>query len=916
MQRRLLQGCLAAVAVALSPMSARSQIVPDATLDDRSIVSIEGDRLTIDGGTHAGNQLFHSFDRFDVPENTTAIFNTVSDIQNIFSRVTGNSISHIDGTIAVNGAANLFFLNPNGIVFGENARLDLNGSFFATTANGILFEDGFEYSSIDPQAPPILTVSVPVGVQFGENPGSIVDRSPPLPGRGLQVPSGQSFTMLGGDVRFENGSIEASQGRIRVGSVGENSFVGLSASDFLPFYDNVDRFRDISLSQQSLIHASGVGGGAVQIRGDRVTLDGGSRIESNTLGHLDGAPVEIRARQLQLFDNAAVSTATFGSGRGGDLNIAVDESIELVGNGNFNAVKVALLTQLFTPEGLQGGLFTSSFNVGDSGNILLQAERLSLQEGAMILASTFDLGFGGQIDIQTRETVEVFDSGIIAGTGGTGRSGNIAIATDRLSIYDGGAAVTITLSDGNGGNLTVKARESIELVAAEVIEVDYLDWTNNLRIVNGVSGLLSDTLGAGNGGNIEIETQRLSVRGGGQISAGALGQEQGSSGSITIDAREFVEVVGRTSSVDDPEFPISRSTLSISTWSAGDSGNLSIRTDRLSIRDGANIQAQTTSAGTGGSVEIYASESVEITGYSRDRDGDSIYINSSRLSVNSGFYPLVPKLRLPTGDAGSLRIETDRLVLNDGARIEIDSQLTGNAGNLEIIADRIEIDRGVITARTEAGQGGNISIETALLWLDRNSHLNTDAGNSDGGNISIDTSNLVAWNDSDITANALVGRGGQVNIEAAGIFGTQSRSSRTNFSDITATSELGVSFNGTVNINLEAINPTQGFVELTTTFIDIDDAIDRDPCAAGGTNSRFVNVRRGGLPPSPRPPLSSLELTGRPTEPEFVEAQGWLRRADGSIVLTANVPNVPAAVPYISPNGIRGWCRGLGKTLK
>jgi len=63
-------------------------------------------------------------------------------VANIFSRITGSNPSEIFGTLGISGGdANLFLLNPNGIVFGQGATLDLNDSFFATTADEIQFGD-------------------------------------------------------------------------------------------------------------------------------------------------------------------------------------------------------------------------------------------------------------------------------------------------------------------------------------------------------------------------------------------------------------------------------------------------------------------------------------------------------------------------------------------------------------------------------------------------------------------------------------------------------------------------------------------------------------------------------------------------------------------------------------------------------
>ncbi|MEH2141126.1 filamentous hemagglutinin N-terminal domain-containing protein [Nostoc sp.] len=294
---------------------AYAQITPDSTLPNNSNIQKIDNTIKIEGGTTAGSNLFHSFSEFSLTTGSTADFDNSLNIQNIISRVTGKSLSNIDGLIRANGTANLFLINPNGIIFGQNARLDIGGSFVASTASSLKFPDGFEFSATNPQFAPLLSINVPIGLQYGANPGTIQVKGN---GQGvrltdelidttnaLRVPANQTLALVGGDIFLEGATLKTAGGRIELGSVGDNSLVSLIpiTKGFSLSYDGVQNFGNIQLSQLSAVDASGAGSGDIQVQGRRVTVSDGSEIEASTLG----------------------------AGKGGKLVVNATESVELVG---------------------------------------------------------------------------------------------------------------------------------------------------------------------------------------------------------------------------------------------------------------------------------------------------------------------------------------------------------------------------------------------------------------------------------------------------------------------------------------------------------------------------------------------------------------------------------------------------------
>ncbi len=234
-----LGGSLLAIAlpIAFFGNSTLAQITPDQTLGaERSVITpninikgLSADR--IDGGAIRGANLFHSFEQFNVGEGQRVYFANPAGIENILSRVTGTDASDILGTLGVKGGANLFLLNPNGIIFGQNAQLDIRGSFVASTANALVFGNGYRFSATNPNAPPLLTVNVPIGLQYGVQQPATINNS-----GNLQV--GGSLTLLAGAIS-STGKLAAPAGEVRVVAVdGDVQVQEVSALSAILFASN------------------------------------------------------------------------------------------------------------------------------------------------------------------------------------------------------------------------------------------------------------------------------------------------------------------------------------------------------------------------------------------------------------------------------------------------------------------------------------------------------------------------------------------------------------------------------------------------------------------------------------------------------------------------------------------------------
>ncbi|MBD6615504.1 S-layer family protein [Komarekiella sp. 'clone 1'] len=872
---------LPAYLLVATPTSVSAQVIPDTTLPNNSVAPSNGQTIEITGGTPKQSNLFHSFEQFSLATGSTALFKNASAFENIISRVTGKSISNIDGRIQVEGNANLFLINPNGIIFGPNATLDIRGSFIGSTANSIKFADDNEFSAVNPQASPLLTISVPVGLQYGD-PGNItvqglgnnlflnsptdpsVNRSDRPPG--LQVDTGQTLALVGGNLTLEGGNLTTAGGRIELGSVGVG-MVTLTPTNpgWMLGYDNIERFQDIQLSQAASLEASGNSGGSIQVQG----------------------------RNVKLTDASAILADTLGSGSGGMLTVKATDTVQVSGF-SFPPSAPPFMSRLSTDVAPEA--------TGDGGNLIIETGRLLITDGAQISTGTFSAGNAGTLRVTAKE-LEIIGGSPIGASGlfapveadATGNGGNLTIKTDRLQISNGAQIAVSTFGSGNAGALNIQANQ-VELIG--------------ISPEGSPSGLFAtvESGATGNGGNLLIESDRLQLTNGAQLAVSTF--SDGNAGTLTVRTQNL-EAIGGAPRGSSGLFAVSRAT--------GNGGNLLIETNSLRLVDGGQIATATGGSGNAGDLIVKALESVELIG-----------------TTELGRSGLFSSAINGTGEGGNLTVSTGKLIVRDEATISVSNFSSRNpnippgqgaAGNLNVDANLILLDnQGILTAEAAAGDRGNINLQSDTIFLRRDSAITTNAQDTaTGGNITLNTDILGAFENSDITANAKQSFGGRVIINAQGVFGAQFRGQLTPESDVTASSNLGAQFNGVVQLNTPDINPNQALVKLPSDLVDRSTQVVAVCQKTGG--NEFVITGRGGLPEVPAQILrdgtvwedlrlawrgnqeleaknqnSPTPKTRHPTRSQvpIIEARGWVMDANGQVTLVSHLPQTPSQSWYAS----------------
>ncbi|MGB3493780.1 MAG: filamentous hemagglutinin N-terminal domain-containing protein [Elainellaceae cyanobacterium] len=719
---------LSTVAIALTgfalPGVAQSLIVPDDTLGAEGSVVFENfggiPNEVIGGGAQRAQNLFHSFEEFNVDEGRGAFFFSPDGIANIFNRVTGNNPSNILGTLGTfGGNADLFFMNPNGILFGPNSSLNVQGSFAAITADAIEFgEEGF-FSATNPEVPSDLLTVDPSAFFFNQIPaGNITNQSvaPIAPGvplfAGLRVPNGENLLLLGGEVSIDGGRLTAFGGRVDIGAVDGAGSVALSPDGSLFFPEDLER-ASIRFDNGAFVDTRSDGRGDIAVTGQNIVLSEGSNLIAGITAGLEG--VESRAGDIILNATESIQITEFS----------------LVGNGVFLDA------------------------TGAGGNIIVDTSTLELLGGAQIAASVFGEGDVGDVQINATDRVTIDGSSEVSGFGSgilntveanaEGDGGNIIIDTTILEVLDGAQLAATTLGEGNAGKVQINATDRV------TFEGTSDDGTLRSSIVSGV-----EPDAVGDGGNIIIDTTILEVLDGAQLAASTFGE--GNAGEVQINASDRVTFEGTSG---DGVF-ISGALSLVGSNAAGDGGDIIIDTTTLELLNGATLNASTAGEGNAGEVQLNASDRVTFEGTSDN--------GASRSAAASVVGPNA------VGNGGNIVINTATIEVLNGATLNASTAGEGNAGEVQLNASERVTFEGTnvfsIVGPNAVGNGGDIIIDTTTLEVLNGAALNASTGGEgNAGRIEITATDHVRFEG---TSNDDVFRSAAVSSVEAGAVGNAS----------------------------------------------------------------------------------------------------------------------------------------------
>jgi filamentous hemagglutinin family protein len=782
--------------------SVKAQLVPDDSLGkESSRVNPSVDRDLIEGGAIRNNNLFHSFKEFNVNSSQKVYFTNPDNITNILTRVTGSNASKIFGTLGVNGNANLFLINPNGMIFGDNSKLDITGSFSATTAESI-FIDNYEFNAVNPNETPLLKINLTPGLQYGKiNPESEIEN------RGiLKVGENQNLTLLGGRVNHQ-GSLIAPGGKVEL------------SGDDINLTGNVDTRALNGEVGTLLIDPKNI-----------LIAEGGDFSGDDISQNLAVNNVILQANNDITVDDdiTGIGTNNLTLEAGRSLTIGENRNIFLIG-GSFNAKindENALASERDTGiaefrMNPQSSIITNGGEVNIVSGSFGNTSQINTAFGAIITGNPN--GNGGNINISAigDVTTGFMASGFLNDSSlglvisdfvpiptqpGTDKAGDINISSSNGNIFSTNFVLANALNQGGditfdaAGNLTLEAPgevtrigniSNVGLKSGEItLRSGNTLLANDIRIITRHSG---DGKGKGInlfGKSIIVDFSSIVSLTRNESQEAQLGLVQnGETGDVLLEATD--EILIRNSNVSTN-----------ADFGTASSGNLNLNTRRLRIIKSENVDfpnslgiftsSDDNSTGNGGDININASESIEIIG----EIPGSFILNAETFNFDDS--ALITTTAAGGGKSGNLMIDTQRLVVRDNAAIST-FPFNGTGGDLTINATDIFLQGKAIILTGTLGQqnAGNLTINTdKVTLLDGASILASSFGEGDAGEFNFSVGELSIRNGSLVSSSTIAqGNSGNLTIKDANlieVIGTSEDGSFPSSISASSSSSLGI----------------------------------------------------------------------------------------------------------------------------
>lgn len=812
-------------------------------------------------GHTRGNNLFHSFGQFNLTSSESATFTGPANIQNVIGRVTGGA-STIDGRISSQIAgANLYFINPSGIVFGPNASLDVSGSFHASTADYLRLADGGIFHASNPGASN-LTLAPPAA--FGFLASSAAAISVQRGSNALQVSTGQTLSLVGGNIDivgpggFGTATLAAPGGRINLVSVASPGELAHLSGDLDT--GSFATLGDVRMSNAAFVSVAGDPGGTLAIRAGKFTMDFSATTSANNaaIDH-PGVGTDIRVRGDMVVQDSEIASTSFGAGRAGAIVISAD-ALTIAGG---TAARPGF------PNGTNANIGSRARSTGRGGDTDITARSITIRDRGSLNNNSLGAGRAGDIRIRATDfRIDAERNGsarVSNGAFGSGNAGDISISARNVSLAgSGGSGVGISTQaqpstgNPNAGTLRIDATTLEIRNGAQISAAVFAGAGNGGRVevnadtvhiagigANGAqAGLFAATLGStttGNGGSIAVNADSLVVADGGQVST--FSSSRGDAGNIALAVRDLTVSNGggvTTTSLGGPgadagHIQITADSIllngptpagaftgvfAVAGSFAGNAGNIGIATGTLTVMNGAEINSRTTGAGAGGAIDITA-DKILLVG------SDPARAQGSRIDASTEIFGNFAAQS--TGRGGDVRIRAGLLELRDGGTVSVRSTGQGNAGNITVDAREVRLtDGGAVTTAAAQADGGNITINAQrLLYLaDSSITASVQGGTGNGGNIRIDP-DFVVLKHSRIAADAVGGNGGNVSIVAGQFLASPD-------SSVSASSTLGIQ--GSVVIRAPGDDVSGELAQLPETALDAA-ARFKSTCSAVG--SRF-----------------------------------------------------------------------------